>query len=267
MNRSTLYLRKNLVRVILVMVVCTVAMAEARGAQSERKQIVTRARDAYYNLRRSGLIEFRSNIQPNWELLLAGVDKKASAIKLLDGLHFSVSIDSDSRFRLDHRVDVTPPDQKTADGLGKIVKGVDESVSQFFVTWSLFMLTSPFAEVETDYEVKESVGEYRFSHKETAGDVLTITDKDFMVTEIRVSGRDFNASLKPVLEKTKKGFILKGFAAGYETGLRSTSVKARLEYEELSGLQLLHKVNLDTVYDGVPAQMEWLFTDYQVKVR
>ena len=90
-----------------------------------------------------------------------------------------------------------------------------------------------------------------------------------MINEIKVSGRDFNASLKPVLEKTGKGFMLKGYTATYQslTGTRNTLVKALLEYEELSGLQLLHKVNLDTVFEGRPAQVEWLFTDYQVKVR
>ena len=100
-------------------------------------------------------------------------------------------------------------------------------------------------------------------------EVLTITDRDFVISEIKVSGRDFNASLKPVLEKTAQGFILKGYAATYQTltGARNTSVKALLEYEELRGLQLLHKVNLDTVFEGTPAQMEWLFSDYQVKVR
>ena len=146
---------------------------------------------------------------------------------------------------------------------------MDEAVSSFFGTWSIFMLTSPFPEIGSDYEVKEAAQNYYFSHKETGLDVLTITDRDFMINEIKVSGRDLNASLKPVLEKTGKGFMLKGYTATYQslTGTRNTLVKALLEYEELSGLQLLHKVNLDTVFEGRPAQVEWLFTDYQVKVR
>jgi hypothetical protein len=32
-------------------------------------------------------------------------------------------------------------------------------------------------------------------------------------------------------------------------------------------LQLPSKVNVDTVYQGKPAQIEWVFTDYRVKVR
>jgi hypothetical protein len=269
MNHWTVYLRKSFVFVILLASVSSFAIGRVRDAQLEKKQTVLKARDTYYNLRRSGLIEFRSNIQPNWELLLAGVDKKASALSLLNGLHFSASIDSESRFRLEHRFDVAPSNQKTADGLARIVKGMDEAVSQFFVTWSLFMLTSPFPVADSEYEVKETAGEYRFLHKEGASDVETITNKDFMVLEIHVTARDFSASLKPALERTKQGFILKGFAASYvaQSGQRTTSVNTRVEYEELNGLQLLHKVKVDTVYDGAPGQMEWLFTDYQVKVR
>ena len=90
-----------------------------------------------------------------------------------------------------------------------------------------------------------------------------------MIIEIKVSGSDFKASLKPVLEKTTKGFILKGYAANFETpsGARRTLLKVRLEYQEVSGLQLPRKVSVDSVYQGRPAQIEWLFTDYQVKVR
>ena len=140
-------------------------------------------------------------------------------------------------------------------------------VDAFIATWSVFMLTAPFPAIESDCEVKEADGKYQFSHKEGATDVLTVTDKDFMIVEIKVSGSGFNASLKPVLENTAKGFILKGYSANYQTGARNTAVKVRLDYQEVSGLQLPSKVKVDTVYEGKPAQVEWLFTGYQVKVR
>lgn len=270
MNRFTIGLHGGLKRVLLSLFICTAAISAADAAsQSERKQILGRAQQRYYNLRRSGLIEFRTNIKPNWELVMMGVEPNPRAMKLLNGLRFSMSIDSESKLRMDHHADVTPPDQKSVEGFDSIFKGMDEAVSRFVATWSVFMLTSPFPDIESDCEIKEVAGQYRFSAREGATEVLTTTDKDFMIIEIKVSGAGFNASLKPVLENTAKGFILRGYSASYETpsGSRNTQVKARLDYQEVRGLQLPLKVGLDTVYEGKPAQVEWLFTDYQVKVR
>ena len=198
-----------------------------------------------------------------------GVEPKAGAIKLLDRLHFSMSIDSESKFRMDHHADIAPPNQRSADRFESIFKDMDEAVSRFVTIWSTFMLTSPFPEIEGDFEVIEVAGQYHFSHKDGATDVVTITDKDFMIIEIKVSGAGLAASLKPVLEKTTQGFILKGYAASYETpsGARNTQLKVRIGYQEIRRLRLPREVNLDTVYEGRPAQIEWLFTDYQVKVR
>lgn len=270
MNCSTFGFHRDLTRACLSLLICAAAISAADAApQSDRKQILGSARQRYYNLRLSGLIEFQANIKPNWELLLMGVESNPGAMKLLHGLHFSMSIDSESKFRMDHHADVTSQDQKSVERFDSIFKGMDEAVSRFVATWSIFSLTSPFPEIESDYEVTEVAGQYHFSHKEGANDVLTITDKDFMIIEIKVSGAGFSASLKPVLEKTRNGFILKGYAASYETpsGSRNTQLKVRLEYQKIRGLQLPRKVNLDTVYEGKPAQMEWLFNGYQVKVR
>jgi hypothetical protein len=270
MNYCTVGLHGNLRMAFLSLVVCAAAISATDAApQSNRKEVVGRARQRYYNLRQQGLVEFQTNIKPNWKLLLMGIESNAGAIKLLSGLHFSMSIDSESKFRMDHHAGTTPPDQKSADSFDRIFKGMDEAVSRFVATWSIFMLTSPFPEIESDYEVIEVAGQYHFSHKDGATEVLTITDKDFMIIEIKVSGAGFSASLKPVLQKMTGGLILRGYAANYETpsGARNTQLIVRLDYQEISGLQLPRRVNLDTVYEGRPAQIEWLFTDYKVKVR
>ena len=262
------FARNHLIAVILPALAWSAAVPALHGAQSEKGQVLARAGQSYYNLRRSGLIEFHSKIRPNWDLLL-GVNIKNGGSNLLNGLQFSVSIDAESKLRIDHHAEIAPPNQKSKEEFDKIFKRMDDAVSSFFVTWSTFMLTSPFPRVGSEYQLSDIDGQYRFFHKETVGDVLTIADKDFMIIEMRVSGSGFNSWLKPVLEKSPTGFILTGYAGSYQTFANGgvTSVKAVLEYEEVRGLQLLRKVNLDTVFAGQPAQMEWLFTDYQVKVR
>lgn len=269
MKRASLYVRKSLVAMASLAFLLPVANAQQSSLQTDKKQHLIRARDAYYNLRRLGLVEFRANLQPNWELLLEGVEQKAGAIELLAGLHFSVSINPDSKFQVAHSVDQAPTNPKTAEGLGRIVRQMDSALKQFFATWSVFMLTSPFPAVESEYEVSQAAGQFRFSHKEGEAEVVVITDRSFMVIEIKVSAPKYNGVLKPVFEKTVNGLILVSFEANnvVQTGPRFTSVRTRLEYAEKNGLRLLQKVSVDTVQNGIPAQMEWLFTDYQVKVR
>src|SRR5260370_11711824 len=155
MNLSILYLRNCLIRLTLVGLAWSFTAPEVQAAQSGKDQILTKARQAYYNLRRSGLIEFQSKIRPNWELLLTGVDMKSGATNLLNALSFSVSIDSSSKFQMDRHVGVAPPDQKTAESFDKIFRGMDQAVSSFFANWSIFMLTAPFPETGSDYQIKE----------------------------------------------------------------------------------------------------------------
>ena len=79
----------------------------------------------------------------------------------------------------------------------------------------------------------------------------------------------FMDPMQTVLEKTTTGYILKGYTGDYRTpsGARETLLKVSVDYQEINGLQLPRKVYVETVYEKNPAQLEWLFTDYQVKVR
>ena len=75
MNYAAMYFRRRLQRSFLSLLICAGAISGTHAApQADRKQLVGRARETYYNLRRSGLIEFQSKITPNWELLLVSVD-------------------------------------------------------------------------------------------------------------------------------------------------------------------------------------------------
>jgi len=230
-----------------------------------KAQQLAAAQQKYYNLRREGLLEFQSNIQPNWKVVL-GDAQTDDTLKLLAALHFSMSIDAKSKLRLDHRADLTPISPKPAAAFEQIFKQMDEAVSRFIATWSIFMLTSPFPEAASDYEFEQKAGEFRFSQRHDDGRTLTITDKNFMITEITFFGPGFSASLKPDLENTSNGYVLTGYTGTYQTlsGARTTLLKVWLDYQQIEGLRLPRKVNVDTVYEGKAAQLEWLFTDYKV---
>ena len=218
---ATIAFQRQLKRALGWWLVCAAAASITTAAnQSDKEQTLTRASQAYYNLKQAGLIEFRANVKPNWQLM-GGAQSSPESIKVLEGIRFSMWIDPQSRFWLDHEMDLLPASDKSSEYYDKIFKDMDAAVSRFISTWSVFVLTSPFPRFGSDYQLTQVGEQYQFSNREGASTVLTIADSDFKINEIRVTGEGFKASLKPRLEKTPKGFILSGYAASYQTSSRN----------------------------------------------
>lgn len=259
---------KCLTGLILAVFAAVPMQAGAQRSDAEKTRILLAARQSYYNLKQAGMVEFRANIKPNWEVVL-GAESDAATVKLLNTLHFSISIDPESQFRMSNRADAPPSSEKMAAAFDDIYRQMYQAVSSFVTTWSVFMLTSPFPAPDVDCEVGQTEDQIRFSHKEQNNRVVTLTNKDFKVIEMTVVGKGFSASLNPVLEKTPAGYILKGYSGVYRTpsATQDTQLKVTIDYHEMTGLRLPHRVYVDTIYAGIPAQIEWLFTDYKVRVR
>jgi len=258
--------RRSISGLITVMIFCFSAVAEAQTNDIEKAKTLQTARERYYNLRTLGLSSVRVAIQPNWDLLLEGTNPAPSARALLNNLHFWISIDAMDKLQLSHDAKSVPVDQVEA--VEKIFKGVNSSVTGFFRTWSIFLLSSPFPVPGSEYVVERRSGGFRFLQKQNELDVTIDTDNDFAITEIRAVAVDRISSLKPILEKTPAGLMLKGYTASSQRADGSnTTVQAALEYETVSGLRMLHKVDLDTGFQGASTKFEWVFTDYQVKLR
>lgn len=252
--------------IIGVLISTTSSLAVAQSAEFDRAKVLQAARERYYNLRTQGLADVQVAIRPNWDLLLEGTNAAPSARTLLNNLHFWISIDAEDKLQLTHDGKAVPAEQLLA--VEKIFKGMNSSVTGFFRTWSIFLLGSPFPVPGSDYAVERRADGFRFLQKQNDLDVAIDTDNEFAITEIRAVAVDRTSSLKPVLEKTPAGLVLKGYTASSRRPDGSnTTVQASLEYETVSGLRLLHKVNLDTVFQGSAAKLEWAFADYKVKMR
>jgi hypothetical protein len=247
----------------------------ADGApQVDKKEIVRQSRAAYYSLRRLGLIEFECSVKPNWELVLqeqlkADPPSAQTALKLLNGLHFVVTLDPNGQVKLTHTADQAAPNAKAAEGFKDIFDGMDQAMSGFFDTWSPFMLSSPFPAVESDYLLEDLGDGYRLSYKDGDASVVTSVTRDFGITEVLVSSARFKSSLKPQFTKTGQGFVLSGYEALYTGTSEATAVHlhVKINNQDVNGLQLPQKLNLDGVYNGSSFAMELVFTDYNVKLR
>jgi hypothetical protein len=260
------YARRSISSLITVMIFCLSAVGEGQTNNIDKARTLQAARDRYYNLRTLGLSNVRVAIQPNWDLLLEGTNPAPSARTLLNNLHFWISIDAADKLQLSHDAKSVPVDQIEA--VEKIFKGMNSSVTGFFRSWSIFLLSSPFPVPGSDYIVERRTNGFRFLQKQNELDVTIDTDNDFAITEIRAVAVDRTSSLKPILEKTPAGLMLKGYtAASQRADGSNTTVQAALEYETVSGLRMLHKVDLDTGFQGASTKFEWVFTDYKVTVR
>jgi hypothetical protein len=263
-------LRPRLQRCVLAgLITASIGAAPVFGSAQnteDKAKTLTAARARYYNLRRLGLLDVHAALQPNWDVLLAGTSAAEKAKTTLNNLRFWISIDATGQFRLSH--DAKSLQANQVDYVEKIFKDVNTSVGGFFRTWSIFLLGSPFPDTETNCAIDRLASGYRFSQRQGELDVAIETDNEFAIIEIRVTGADRTSSLKPVLENTLTGLILRGYSASsHRTDGVYTNVTAELEYETVDGLNLLHKVNLNTISQGSSANFEWSFSDYQIKKR
>ena len=256
---------------------CSMAVAQTGKAtkgttQAASQRVLQQARDAYYSLRAVGLDEFKSTIKPNWEMVLrdqtqSDPKQAQAALELLNGLHFTMQLDKNGKVTVSHRADSEPPNEKVREGFEQIYGGIDQAVSGFFATWSVFMLTSPFPEVDSVYQLDDLGSQYRLSYKEGASDIVTLLGKDLIITEIKVTAPQFVSTIKPQIRKSDKGFVLAGYVGDYTptAGGGVVHLDVKIENGPVNGLQLPLTLLADSVYDGTPTRMELAFSEYQIK--
>ena len=68
MNKSASHLLSALVLGLVIPLACSVAYPSTQRV--DKQQLLRNAQQKYYNLKRAGLIEFESNVQPNWDVVL-----------------------------------------------------------------------------------------------------------------------------------------------------------------------------------------------------
>jgi hypothetical protein len=268
--------RARLVRLHASLLLASLFLVISANASTvpERKEVIARAKQSYYSLRGLGLREFQSSIKPVWEVTLAQDlrDNPSAAqegIKMLNGLHFALNLDAKGNVKVDHSADAPPPNEQAAKGFDQIYTGMNQAVSGFFDTWSVFMLTSPFPQVESEYALEDLGAEYRLSYKDGNADVLTSMTKDLVITEVKVRSPEFVSSIRPRFAKLGGKLVLTGYKGDYRpaTGPGTVTLDVKLDYQEVQGLQMPNRLNLDSTYDGVPNQMELVFSNYKVTMR
>ena len=268
---KSLWLKASL-SIVLVGVFGFTAAAASQPPVPNSAQIVEQARHTYYSLKTAGLDEFQSTVKPNWEIVLrdqltTSPENAHAALKLLNGLHFSMLLDKDGKVTMSHHADIEPSNDKQREGFDQIYSGMDQAVSGFFATWSMFMLNSPFPAAETEYQLENVGGQYRLSYKDGSSDIVILMSKDLTISEVKVTSAEFTSSVLPKFTRTAKGLVLTGYAADYKptSGPGVVKLDVKMEHQPVDGLQLPVSLIVDSVLDGAPTHIELAFSGHQVK--
>jgi hypothetical protein len=252
-----------------MMSVCLLFLTAASAQTADKKEVINQAHRAYYSLREQGLAEFQCNLSPNWEALLADTRKTDPAavdraVSTLNQLKFTVSLGTSGSAKVTHTT-VTPENDKMASGFNQIYGGMEQMVTGFFDTWSPFMMTTPFPEAASDYQLVAQGDEWQLSYKDGSADVVTTMGKDFAIRQMKVTTSEFNSTIQPQFTNSAQGFLLVGYQAEYfgKTPAETTRLQVRIEHQEVNGVQLPKNLNLGGTYGGSAFQVEVAFSGCQ----
>lgn len=239
--------------------------------EAARKGVVRQARAAYYNLRNQGFVQFHARIAPNWDPILEPMRSTAppgaieNATKLLAGLHFTMSLDNANKVKVTHSADVKAPNSEAAKGFDQIFDGMEQAVKGFFDTWTPFMLTSMFPQVDGHYQVEDLGDKYRVTYKEDDTDIVLTMGRDFALSEARITTAQFDSAIWPEFTSTPKGYVLSGYKAHYQSATETTKLAIKIENQQVNELQLPGRLSIKAMYNGNPYVIELAFADYQVE--
>jgi hypothetical protein len=247
-------------------VFCIALLTAAMQAQTaDQKEIVKQARQSYYSLKDQGLADFQCTIVPNWHLLLteqkldaATVDR---AVLLLDKIHFSVSLAAGGEAKVTHN-EVSAENAEVSKGLSQIYSGMEQMTTGFFQTWSAFSMSPALPEIEADYQLEKTGTDYRLSYKEGTAGIVTLLDRNFVMSSIKTTTSEFDSIIKPQFKKTAKGLLMTGYQASYtgKSAAQNTELQIAIDYQAVDQLQLPQKLDLKGTYGGSPFHVEVTFS-------
>ena len=255
--------------VCFLLTACCILVPNLANAQTvaNKQQVLGQARNAYYNLKDEGLVEFACSVTPNWEALLAEQRKTDptaadAAIKALSQLQFNARLGSDGKVKLTHN-ELTGQSEEMNKALGQIYSGMEQMASGFFDTWSLFMIDHPFPEVTSEYQLEAPPQQYRLSYKDGPASVVATMSRDFAITDLKVTSPQFESTIQPRFAKITRGFLFTAYNASYHSSAPGdeTKLSVQIAYQDVSGLQIIKQLNLSGSYGGSPFAVELAFSN------
>jgi hypothetical protein len=250
---------------------CVITFSSAHAVDvPNKKEIVTKARQSYYNLHDLGLAGFRCDVDPNWDLAIADLKKKdpqraASALKDLSMLQIAMSLDAQNNVTVTKN-ELPGTDPQWADARKQTYDGISQMITGFYQTTSEFILGNPFPEVNAEYQLEDDAGQYRLAYKDSGVSGVIYMDKDLMMSKLEINSAEFTSNITPRFTRNSKGFLLQGYGGTYKGVMSPNEMKLNVQitYQDVSGLQLPQKLNVSEVIGGASIVQELGFSGCQV---
>jgi hypothetical protein len=251
----------------LIMICALTVAVSGQPAPPQSQEVIGQARNAYYNLRKQGFSGFKAAIEPNWEVTLGPAATKEN-LKIFQALRFAMAVDANGAVTVTHEVADTEK-LKVGPYVRQIHDNVQRLVASFFGMWAGFMVRSPFPEHETQIRVENSGGERRLSYTAESVDVVLTMTNDLLITEWKRTGPGARRIINPLFQKTDEGLLLNSYKSLFEPvgeGIKTT-LEFTIEYQDVSGMKLPHKIEIRGVHGNEPIAAELTFNQFVLNPR
>jgi hypothetical protein len=233
------------------------------------KQVITKARASYYSLADQGMAGFQCAVTPDWEKLLEGQRKQNpaaadEAIKTLNRLHFVFNVDK-GQVKITHN-EVSGVSKEMSDALAQVYGGMEQMAMGFFDTWKLFMINGPLPAADSKYQLQSGGQVYLLNYVDGTADVATTMRRDFAISNLQVTTKEYDSAIQPSFTASPKGFVLNSYTASYKSQdpKETTQLVIFIDYQEVDRLQILKKLTLTGTYGGVPFAVDLAFSGCSV---
>lgn len=240
----------------------SVPTASCASALIATQDVIGQARDKYYCLTRRNFNGFKATIEPNWEVIL-GQKATPQNLKVFRALRFSMTVDAKGAVTVKHEV-AAGDEARVEAYVSQIHGNLQRLVAAFFGAWTMFMLRSPFTETESAIKIENINNEYRLFQTMQSGEVVLTMTSDLLITDWKVTGPRAKRTIKPRFHKDVEGLLLNGYRSIFEPvseGIKTT-LEVNIEYQDVSGMKLPHKVRISGMHGSEPVDAELVFDEY-----
>jgi hypothetical protein len=245
-------------RLAALAIVCAAAPTAALAQDAKGEAALAHGRTLYYSLAKRAFAGGQCQVRPEWEDLIGPRNaQNASGFALLDQLRMTLAVSDGGAATVDIVDPGAAQHPQAAKGVSQIFQGLNQALSGFFGTWSLFMINSPLPGVATSTAVSPTAGGYLLRYKDDGSDIETTLRPNGEISKLVVKAATFDSTIQPLFAHTSGGLVLTGYQADYipTEGKGVTHLKVHVDYQTTNGLQFPALVDVDSTLDGQLSRM------------
>jgi hypothetical protein len=239
-------------------IVWAAAPTAALAQDAKGEAALAHGRTLYYSLAKRAFAGGQCQVRPEWEDLIGPRNaQNASGFALLDQLRMTLAVSDGGAATVDIVDPGAAQHPQAAKGVSQIFQGLNQALSGFFGTWSLFMINSPLPGVATSTAVSPTAGGYLLRYKDGAADVESTLRPNGEISKIVVKAATFESTVQPLFAHTLGGLVLTGYQADYTptVGKGVVHLTEHVDYQTANGLQFPALITSDSILDGDPTHV------------